>query len=93
MLRAQGFLRLPGDVHVSKNNIAIKHHSSGEVVNNASLIFCNKLTAKWATKDENDERDTLTDQTFSVQNGQSIGIVGTVGSGKVDLSLYIFFSL
>ena len=53
------------------------------MINDAPMICCNKLTAKWATKDETKEKETLMDLIFSVQNGQSIGIIGTVGSGKV----------
>jgi len=81
-LNIQEFLSLPEESVILNNADTKRHKLSMNGLSNTPLIVCNQLTAKWPIKEGN-QRDTLMKLTFSVQRGQSIGIVGTVGSGKV----------
>lgn len=48
------------------------------------------MTIQWSAKTlatNRNERKTLKDISFNVQNGQLIAIFGTVGSGKVSLRI------
>jgi len=52
---------------------------------NCSIIF-DRVTVKWPAAGEQED-NTLTDISFTVQPGQILAVVGHVGSGKVSFSV------
>ena len=50
-----------------------------------SIIF-DRVTVKWPAAGEQED-NTLTDISFTVQPGQILAVVGHVGSGKVSFSV------
>lgn len=69
-----------------ENDMKVENSSSRKTI--PPFISCDNLTAKWPINREGVIKDILSNLTFSIQNGQSIGIVGTVGSGKVKFTSF-----